>query len=105
MIYELATPIEVQTPHGTLTLTHEEFYQYTHLSDQQQIRTHRRFGSLDLEGRFVSASAWYPDESVIIEGAEYDALLAEDPATGKKAGKFWPSDVVGKHREIAALRG
>lgn len=95
LTYLLTTAVQRETPFGTETYTHESF-DYRHDPRAARVRSHRALGVL--EGGAFRPSPVPMGENVTIEGADYDALCS----SGSAAGRFWPEDVVSKHREIAA---
>lgn len=90
MATELQTPIAISGP----VLTHEVFA-HVHNPAEGWIYSTRMLGWLD-GGVFVEHGE--SSRTVRIEGADYDAVVN----AGSAPGRFWPEDVVAKHREILA---
>lgn len=93
MATALTTPIRIATQFGEQVLTHE-VHTYTWDAEHRRVTSRRSLGVLVGES-FVSHPDLRHTETVVIQGTDYDALLAIDPGATQ-------ADVIAKHREVRA---
>lgn len=95
MIELLATPVEVDTPYGLMSATHQA-WGHTHQPWNRSVYSYRVLGML-VDGKFKPFPG--TEEYINIIEADFDALM-DGNAQGKQPNVFRTTDVIAKHREV-----